>query len=310
MDTHLRYLLGILAALGAGTAFNVGVLVQKSAVDRLPKGQPLLRSLIKTPVWLLGIVLQFVFGTPLYITSIGLIGPAVVPGLMAIGLVVLAAGAVVVRKERLRGKEAAGIGFVVLAVGAFGFTHLSIDVFSFSLTNTSLLKRAGTFAGIVVMAALACTVGARRLEAGRGAWHRVEPAAALHAVQAGFLYNVSNLGLGFITAGLALFSRGLFIAIDIAVFLGALATSIGSYVFGVAATQRALAHGRAAVAIPLQEGVVQVMPVCIFFFVYRPYTPSLDSFIFLGAAISLLVTGMVLLTNRLTSVEEEARRPA
>lgn len=300
----MRYLFGIVAALGAGTAFNLGILIQKSAVDRLPKERPLLRSLVKSPIWLLGFVFQFVFGTPLYILSIGLIGPAVVPGLMAIGLVALTVGAVRVRKERLRRREIVGIGFVILAVASFGLSRLSIDVLAFSMTNLALLRRSITFAGLVIVAALACAEIARRITGGHKIRHRFEPAAVLHAVRAGLWYNVSNLSLGFITAGLALFGRGIFDTNDLIVFAVALVTAIGSNFFGVAGTQNALARGRAAVTIPLQEGVAQLLPVGIFFFVYRPYVPTASSFVFLGIAASLLVTGVILLTNRLSTTVE------
>lgn len=304
----MRYLLGIAAALCAGTAFNVGILIQKSAVDRLPHGRLLLRTLLKRPVWLSGFVLQFIFGTPLYIVAIGLIGPAVVPGIMAFGLVVLATGAVAVRKERIRPKEVVGISLVILAVVGFASSHLSIDVLSFSMTDPVLLRRSAFFAGAVIVVATICAVAARRVARGRAFRH--EPAAVFHAVRAGLWYNVSNLCLGFITAGIALVADGRIGVQDSVVLAGAVVLALAANFFGVAATQNALANGRAAVAIPLQDGVSQIVPVGIFFIVYRPYIPDAASFVSLGAAAALLITGVVFLTDRLAASEVETPKAA
>lgn len=302
-----RYALGIAAALCAGTAFNIGVLIQKTVVDRTPAERPLMRSLVRHPRWLVGVLVSFFGGTPLYITAVGLIGPALVPGLMSIGLVVLTIGAILVKHERLHGREAAGIGFIILAVSAYGFSRLQIDVFAFSTTNVKLLERSALFVIIVGAGAVACTAAARRIAGGRRIRPNFEPSAALRAAGAGLWYNVTNLSLGFVTAGLALIADGGFGPAQIIVFALALVFAAGSNLLGVSGTQHALASGRATVAIPLQEGVTQIVPVAVFFFVYRPYIPSTNSFVFLGTAFGLLLTGVILLTNRL-QVESALRK--
>ncbi len=291
----MRYALGIAAAVVAGIAFNVGILIQKAAVGRAPKDRPLMRSLLKNPRWISGCVLQFILGTPLYILSVGLIGPAIVPALMSIGLVVLALGAVLVQKERVGSKEIAGIVFVVLAVAAFGLTRLSIDVHAFSMKDAGLLARTGILTGALVGIALVCAILARR-SAGAA---RSESAAAFHAARAGVWYNIGNLGLGFITAGFVRIGSGIFDPVEIVVSLVAVALTLVGNIYGISATQHALAHGRAAVVIPLQNCVSQILPVCLFFFVYKPSLPTVGSFLSLGAAGALLMTGVVLLTGRL-----------
>ena len=300
----MRYALGVAAAIIAGLAFNVGLLIQKAAVGRAPRDRPLMRSLLKSPLWISGFALQFILGTPLYTLSVGLIGPAIVPGLMSIGLIVLASGAVLVQKERLALKEIVGIVLVVLAVALFGFTRLSIDVHAVSMKDPGLLARAGLFSGVLLAIALVCAEAARRLIAGARAVNaaaRVESSAALHAARAGVWYNLGNLGLGFITAGLARFGAGTFDPGEIAVFLAAVSLTVAGNMYGIVATQHALVLGRAAVAIPLQNAVTQVLPVFVFFLVYHPYVPSAESLAFLGAAGVLLLTGIVLLTGRLAA---------
>jgi drug/metabolite transporter (DMT)-like permease len=306
----MRYAAGIAAAIGAGIADHVGVLIQKAAVNRAPRGLPLMKSLRKSPLWISGFALQFFLGAPLAVLSVSLIGPAIVPGLMSIGLVVLAFGAIIIQKERVKAMEIAGIAFVILAVTSFGMSRLSIDVHAVSMRDPLLLFRAGAFAAALTAIAFICgrIAGrhASRADAGGAASAdpaaivpRVESASAFHAVRAGLLYNLGNLGLGFITAGLARFGRGIFDPVEMTVFLLAAALAAAGTLFGLGATQHALAHGRAAVAIPLQNGVAQILPVLVFFLVYRPYAPGPESLAFLGAACALLMTGVVLLTRRL-----------
>jgi hypothetical protein len=293
----VRYLLGIAAALGAGITTNVGILIQNGAVARVEKGQPLMRTLLRSPVWLSALVLQFILGSPLYMAAVGLIGPAIVPGLMSVGLVVLALGAVIVQKERLSVREGAGIAMVGCAVVCFGLCRLSIDVYAYPLLDPGLLLRSGVFSAAMVAAAVGCTAAAAACARGAGGPER---ASLFHAAAAGVWYCVGNLALGFIMAGFARFAAGRFIPAEIAVFLAASALCVAGNLLGVARTQHAFAHGRAVIAIPLQNGVSQVLPVAVFFLVYMPYTPDAGAFVALGAAAACLAAGAVLLTGRLS----------
>lgn len=297
----MRYAIGIASAVLAGLAFNLGVLIQKGAVAQAPKGPGLMRHLVKSRVWLGGFALQFGMGTPLYMLAVGLIGPAIVPGLMAIGLVVLALGAVTVRKERVAPLEVIGIVSIVLAVAALGLTGLSIDVFAGSMKDPGLLLRSGAFGVVLLAIALACSLLASReeLRADKTEERRAESSSALHAIRAGIWYSLGNLGLGFILSGLSRFGHGIFDLGEILVFLAAAALTVGGNMVGIAGTQHALSRGRAAIAIPLQNCITQVLPVGIFFLVYRPYSPGGGSFLFLAVGAALLISGAVLLTARL-----------
>lgn len=84
------YWAGVTAAIAAGITFNLGMLIQKPAVAKTTAGSSLIRQLIRSPLWLGGFALQFIIGMPLNMLAQSLIGPAIIPGLMAVGLVVLA----------------------------------------------------------------------------------------------------------------------------------------------------------------------------------------------------------------------------
>ena len=304
----MRYALGIAAAVIAGLAFNVGVLIQKEAVTRAPKGRALMWHLVRNRVWLGGFALQFSIGTPLYMLAVGLIGPALVPGLMVIGLVVLAVGAVRIQKERMTGAEMLGIAFIVLAVAALGLTGLSIDVFGVSMKDPKLLVRSFLFTAGLIVTALVCALLASRREerSDKPEGRRAETAATLHAVRAGIWYSLGNLGLGFVLAGLSRFKNLIFDPAEVLIFLAAVALTVAGNVIGIAGTQHALSRGRAAIAIPLQNCITQILPVGIFFLVYRPYTPEAGSFIFLGIGAVLLAAGAILLTAKLAPGRTQA----
>jgi hypothetical protein len=301
----VRYLLGVAAALGAGIATNVGILIQNGAVGRVRKGEPLMRSLLRSPAWLSSIGVQFVLGSPLYLAAVGLIGPAIVPGLMSVGLVVLTLGAVIIQKERLTVREGAGIAMVGCAVVCFGLCRLSIDVYAYSLLDAGLLLRSAAFTAALVAIAVGCGAGAAaslrgapRKASGGSSGPGAARASLFHAAAAGVWYCAGNLALGFILAGFARFAAGAFIPAEILVFLAASALCAAGNLLGVARTQHAFAHGRAVVAVPLQNGVSQVLPVLVFFLVYRPYVPAPASFAFMAAAAACLAAGALLLTGK------------
>ena len=122
------YWAGVAAAIAAGIAFNLGMLIQKLAVAKTAAGSSLMRQLIRSPLWLGGFVLQFIIGMPLNMLAQSLIGPAIIPGLMAVGLVVLAVGAVRLAGEPMRLADIAGISLVIAAVIVFGLSRMSVDM--------------------------------------------------------------------------------------------------------------------------------------------------------------------------------------
>ena len=86
----MNYVLGVAVAILCGVVNNVGVLLQKKVVNDVPpeaRGQGFLKRLLKHPLWLLGLFLQIGVGTATFMIAVDLIGPALVPGLMASGLV-------------------------------------------------------------------------------------------------------------------------------------------------------------------------------------------------------------------------------
>jgi hypothetical protein len=99
-----EYLIGVICAILGGSISSVGVICQKKVVNEIPtssKEQRFFRSLVKKPLWLLGLILGS-FAPAIFVIIAQLyVGPALVPGLMAAGLIVLAIGSVKINREHL-----------------------------------------------------------------------------------------------------------------------------------------------------------------------------------------------------------------
>lgn len=54
------YWAGVAAAIAAGIAFNLGMLIQKLAVAKTTAGSSLMGQLFHSPLWLGGFALQFI----------------------------------------------------------------------------------------------------------------------------------------------------------------------------------------------------------------------------------------------------------
>ena len=88
-------------------------------------------------------------------------------------------------------------------------------------------------------------------------------------------------------------------------FAVSLAIVIVGNVLAVIASQHALRHSRAVLAIALQNAISQIVPIGLFFLVYRPFRPGAGSIALVAAAAAALIAGIALLTGRLAEGESE-----
>ena len=185
------YWAGVAAAIAAGIAFNLGMLIQKLAVAKTTASSSLMRQLIRSPLWLGGFALQFVIGMPLNMLAQSLIGPAIIPGLMAVGLVVLAVGAVKLAGEPFRMADIAGISLVIAAVTVFGLSRMSVDMQSINLYEPAFLIRLGSFTAAVAVLSFVCHIRKKASARMRGIFRTLD---------AGLMLSQSNLWLGILMA--------------------------------------------------------------------------------------------------------------
>jgi hypothetical protein len=283
------YLIGVTAAIVAGIAFNLGMVVQKLAVMKTSRANGLMRQLLRSPLWLTGFALQFIVGTPMNMLAQSKIGPAIIPGLMAVGLIVLTIGAVRLAGESLDLGDIAGITLVIVAVFSFGFSRLSVDMQTIDLWNPAFLMRLSLFTVIVTVLSLVCHRMQRTNVRLRG---------NLRMLNAGLLLSQSNLWLGILMAFLTKWGGGNFSPLDLLPFIVASGIVFAGSMLGIAETQRAFQFGEASKLVPVQYVPVQILPIAAYFIVFQLHPPILSlSFLAVGGIIFVLL-GAALLARR------------
>jgi drug/metabolite transporter (DMT)-like permease len=282
-------LIGVAAAIVAGIAFNLGILIQKLAVTKTTAGSSLMRQLIRSPLWLGGFALQFIIGMPLNMLAQSLIGPAIIPGLMAVGLVVLAVGAVRLAGEPIRLADIVGISLVIAAVTVFGLSRMSVNMQSIDLYETAFLIRLGSFTAAIAVLSHVCHIRQKASTRLRG---------ILRTLNAGLMLSQSNLWLGILMALLTKWGAGLFEAVDLMYIIIASGIVFAGSMLGIAETQRAFKCGDASKLVPIQYVPSQILPVAAYFTVFslRPATPSALPLTLAG--IVLVIAGAILLARR------------
>ncbi len=292
------YAWGIVFALLAGVASQAGHICQKLVVNGVagrakpafsgaksafngakpPSGSEpgFFVRLLHHPLWLAGIFLEIGVSTVFFLLAQVRLGPALIPGLMATGLIPLAIGSAWIVREPLRFGELLGIALLIASAVLLGRSRLAIDVGSFDILEHRFLGRAVIFTAAVtaLFFALRLGLGSPLIEAGAGRGSKAAIRGALTALGSGLLYVLSNFWVGpFLGAVLRLFRGELRPAVW-AMFAFGSAALVLTNLFGIAELQRAFRVSRAAAAVPLQVLPTQVAPALVYLLVFRLPPPS------------------------------------
>lgn len=285
------YRLGIAAAVLSGALHAFSAILQKSVVNRIPPAERedhFMRRLLRTPAWLLGLVLSFGLGTVLNLLAQRLIGPALVPGLTASGMLILAVAAVRMIGERLRRLEVLGIVLLVVGTGLLGASRLDIPADQVNLLDRGLLLRILWFTVALGACWLASFWLARRAARSRGLWM---------AVSGGFPFALSNLWIlpmlltiGHVFAGAAL-------ALEVLLFAVACAMLVGTNAAGIRQTQEAYKFAQASKVQPIQQIPTQIAPILLYFFVFRRAVSG-AALLMVPVAVAMIITAGFFLSER------------
>jgi drug/metabolite transporter (DMT)-like permease len=272
-------LLGVVLAVMAGVANAFAAILQKRAVDKTPserREHGFMRHLLRNPLWRLGLGMSFILGTTFILLAQNLIGPALVPGLGASGLIVLAIGSVKLNGEHLKSSEVLGVVFMVFGVFALSCSNLGIPGREVDLKERALVARLGAFTVVLVLCWLLSSLFARGT--------KDEPRGLSTAVSSGFAYALSNLWTQplIVTIG-QVFSSAAEI-VELLVFVAACVILVTTNVAGLGQVQEAYKFAPASKVMPLQQVPVQIASILIYFLVFRRSTS--------GAAIALIPLGV------------------
>ena len=282
------YMIGIWAAIMAGIVFNVGLLIQKIALTKTNKLEKLLPQLIRNPLWIMGFILQFFMGSPLNMLAQIKIGPALIPGLMTTGLLVLTYGAVRFTGESFRFLDFVGVMLVIFSVAFIGLSGLNVDLKSSMQKNPEILWRLVLMNAAIIAISVFCHFAQKKFENTR---------SYIRIVNSGLLLSLSNLWLGILLIQCSLVFNGRVTATNIILLLVSSAMVMAGSMLGILETQRALLIGEVSKLIPMQYAPVQIIPVVSFYWVFMQQSPTKFALPLVGAGIFFVLVGALLLAR-------------
>ncbi|MHA1131343.1 MAG: hypothetical protein ACTSQI_07860 [Candidatus Helarchaeota archaeon] len=293
----IGYIIGVFCAVGSGILNNLGTVYQKKAVNELPTGEKVGRNLLKNPLWLFGLFLQFVLGTFLFLLAYGMfvsewgIGAALVPGLMAAGLIVLAIGSLKILGEKLKWQEVLGILFMIIAITMLGFSELETQVTQTNLEDPEFILRIAILTLVLCLIALFCEGYQRKSGRFKG---------ICLAIFSGCMLAISNYWVAPITE---LFNY-IFTGKYILWFLIACIILILTNFFAILKINQSYLHGQAANLIPIQQVPIQITPIVVYFILFLALPAHIYSYPFMIVSVTLIIISFFLLGHRQAQLEK------
>ena len=300
-------MIGIPLALLATTAYNVGLVLEKRALDRLPsidvrRVVSLVRMLLSAPQWLAGFALMLC----------GLAFQTIVLSFEPVTLVqpVLACGvAVVLILSRILLREELGAGErACVAV-------MAVSLLCLALSMGGPATGAGHDASAISMAAVAvpsCLLGlavassAMRRAGGR---HRAPNPGVSYGVGTGLLYGVAALAIKALS-GLLADHRGLVPAIVAVVSSPYLYLMAGCSVAALGLFQTALQRCRASIVVPASSIAGSVYFMVAGSWLFHEHLPSDPAKLTLRLAGIVVASFVLIVLPRQATVAPPATRPA
>jgi len=294
-----KYLLGVALAVLSGICFQFGLVLQKKVVNEIPREareQRFMRTLLTKPLWITGFILEFGVGSIAFMLAQGLIGPALVPGLMASGLIVLAIGSVQINRETLNRAEYVGIGLMIFGILSLGLSQLgiSIEVVREALTHSDTVRRIAIFSSTLFLLWTATHVLSLRDRNRKG---------ILMAFSNGFPFSLSNFWISPLLAVIFLVLGGKGSFGQVVIFVIASVILVGANVLGVRQTQEAFKFAQASNVIPVQQVSIQISPILVYFYVFSLTPPSRISTAYMIGGVLLIIMSGFLLGRRQSEIE-------
>ena len=283
------YILGVVLAILSGIANNFGTVLQKKVVNEHRNDEEFLKNIAKDKTWLIGLILQLAIGSIFFMVAQLLIGPALVPGLMAAGLIVLTLGSIKILGETLKRDEYIGIIVMIIGILLLGLSELSIPTETLNLTSYILTMT--IFTVVLVLGAIICKILAKKI--GRAK-------ALLLAIFSGFMFSLSNF---WISPLMTVFEQMNFTPVYIVIFIVASVILVLTNIFGITELQKAFTAGQASNLIPVQQVPIQITPIFIYFFVFLLTAPPI-AFVYISIGVALIILSSFLLGKRQAQMEE------
>ncbi len=288
MITH--YLIGVALGLIGGILTQGGQLLLKKAINEVRKSgyEKYFRRLLRHPVWLSGFIFGVGGGTVAYILAQSLIGPALVPGLMAFGLIVLAVGSVKMNHEDLNTSEMVGIVLMIIGVFLLGLSGLQITSVQVkaALVDVESLLRIAFFTTFFLLLFLISRSLVVRIKNRRGIFI---------ALANGFLSCLTDFWVNPLIAVIFLVLGGKGTTLQVVIFILACMILISTGFFITWQNQLAFSYGQASNIVPVAQVPIQISPIVVYFFVFGLSAPHVAStFLIITGTILTIISGFLL----------------
>jgi drug/metabolite transporter (DMT)-like permease len=292
---QIFYWIGVSLAILSGMLNNFGTVIQKKVVNEFSGDSKFMRNVIKKPLWILGLVLGLGIGSILFLTAQVFIGPALIPGLMASGLIILAIGSIKIVGESLNIKEIIGIIIMILAIFLLGISGLSIDIVNTNLLEVGFIIRTAIFTGSLTLFSILCQIFQKRDANYRGIFL---------AVLSGFMYSLSNFWVSPLMAVMAHVLSGDFELLELVIFIISAIILILTNTLGIITITQAFRIGQASNLVPIQQVPIQITPIFVYLLVFLLIPPNIFSILYLVIGVILILISSFLLGKRQEQLEE------
>jgi drug/metabolite transporter (DMT)-like permease len=288
---NLHYLTGVAFGIFGGFLTQFGQLLEKRAVNQVRKDSRVngfFRRLVKSPIWVSGVIFGLGGGTAAYMLAQSMIGTSLTPGLMASGLVVLAVGSVRMNHEHLNTSEIIGIGLMILGILFLGLSGMAINSAQVRtiLANHGALQRIAAFTASFFLLGFTTRSLAPRIKNRKG---------MLIALANGFLACLSDFWINPLLALILIVLGGHSTLSQFIIF------TIAALILMTCATvitwqnQLAFKYAQASNVRPVAQVPIQISPILVYFFIFALTPPSsLAVFYVLTGTILTIIAGLLL----------------
>ncbi len=247
-----------------------------------------MRRLLRNPLWVFGFVVGLGGGTAGYMLAQSLIGPALSPGLMASGLILLSVGSVRLNHEELNKAEITGIILMIIGILCIGLSELSINSTQVrtTLDDHATQVRIILFTGLLFFCCLFSRSLAFRMDRRKG---------LLIALGNGFLACLSDFWINPFLALIVLVIPGS--ASGFQIFFFIIAATILSFTASVITWQNQVAfkYAQASNIIPVAQVPIQISPMLVYFFIFALTPPrTVSVFFILAGSVLTIIAGFLL----------------
>ncbi|MFX1595277.1 MAG: hypothetical protein ACFFBK_04355 [Promethearchaeota archaeon] len=283
------YLLGVFLAILSGSINNIGLVFQKKVVNEVAPEAKFFRSLVKKPLWITGLLMELAIGSIFFMIAQIYIGPALIPGLMAFGLIFLAIGSVKIVGETLKKEEITGIIVMITAIFLLGLSELSVDIVTIDILAFDLVLNMTIFTIILFLGTFICEILQRKIEKLKG---------ILLAISSGFQFSLTNFWIAPLMAVIAHVFGGNATLGELFLFIACAVILIAASILGIMKIQQSFQVASASRMIPIQQVPIQIPPVIAYFFVFMLMPPTIFPIFYVIIGVSLILLSSFLLAKR------------